>query len=156
MARRSPLDGGDGSDDGGDARIPGGNPPSTKRAADVSPVRRSSLATAADYNDCVPGTCPSGEFGFDIIGELSPNADWRYSVRSWGTCGCHITPIADRNECQTFTICDGTHTVCLDSRQTRGHSVDPSGHKTCYETRTGYACDRKKWAIWPEDEVACT
>ncbi|ATY64788.1 hypothetical protein A9K55_005126 [Cordyceps militaris] len=83
------------------------------------------------------------------------NFAWLSSLRWRGECGCSAFAVTDAG-CKTFTICTGTHSVCLDWRPNRGHWVDPSGVKRCNSLQNDYTCNRKKWQVWPTAEVDCT
>ncbi|KAM3441429.1 hypothetical protein MY4824_001553 [Beauveria thailandica] len=104
---------------------------------------------------CNQSKCPDSRFGFDVLSNKLRWSEWFYFLRWSGTCGCHSIQIF-QDGCKTFSICSGTHSVCMDWKQGRGHWVDPGGVKRCYTLLDDYTCDGKYWAAWPKDEVDCT
>ncbi|KAK8142625.1 hypothetical protein G3M48_008502 [Beauveria asiatica] len=104
---------------------------------------------------CNQSKCPDSRFGFDVLSNKLRWSEWFYFLRWSGTCGCHSIQIF-QDGCKTFSICSGTHSVCMDWKRGRGHWVDPGGVKRCYTLLDDYTCDGKYWAAWPKDEVDCT
>ncbi|XWW99178.1 hypothetical protein V2A60_007186 [Cordyceps javanica] len=103
---------------------------------------------------CNQSDCPDSRFGFDMFSSWS-QFFWYSHIRWWGACDCQKFFVHD-DGCATFSICTGTHSVCVDYRKGRAHWVDPNGHKTCYSMRSEYICGSRLWASWPTNEVACT
>ncbi|EJP64954.1 uncharacterized protein BBA_06129 [Beauveria bassiana ARSEF 2860] len=112
-------------------------------------------SSLARRSGCNQSNCPDSRFGFDVLSNKLRWSEWFYFLRWWGTCGCQKVQIF-KDGCKTFTICSGTHSVCMDWKQGRAHWVDPGGVKRCYTLTDEYLCDGKMWAAWPTGEVACT
>ncbi|OAA53742.1 hypothetical protein ISF_08681 [Cordyceps fumosorosea ARSEF 2679] len=122
----------------------------------LPPVPPSSATALALRSGCNQSACPDGRFGLDLWSVWAHNFAWLTELRWRGECGCHAFAVDTLAGCKTFTICTGTHSVCLDWRAGRGHWIDPQGKKTCYSLKNDYVCGTRGWQAWPTEEVECT